>query len=101
MNLFLYMYLFTALACNHEIQHLIIIIFLNWLLVVKKKDFGFGSGLGSKFNCAARVGSGRVGSDDLGYRSGSGFSLKPVQTSTRLWVLMASRAVCSEHAHSS
>ncbi len=48
----------------------------------KKKDFGFGSGSGSKFNCAARVGSGRVGSDDLGYGPGSGFSLKPVQTSS-------------------
>ncbi len=31
----------------------------------------------AKFNCAARVGS-----DDLGYGPGSGFSLKPVQTST-------------------
>ncbi len=29
------------------------------------------------------VGSGRVGSDDLGYGPGSGFSLKPVQTSNR------------------
>ncbi len=37
MNMFLYMYLFTALACNHEIQHLIYFIFLNWLFVVKKK----------------------------------------------------------------
>ncbi len=56
---------------------------LNWLVVVKKKkkDLGFGSGSGSKFNCAARVGLGRVGSDDLGYGPGSGFSLKPVQTS--------------------
>ncbi len=55
----------------------------NWLFVVKKnnKDFGFGSGSGFTFNCAAR-GSGRVGSDDLGFGSGSGFSLKPVQTST-------------------
>ncbi len=42
----------------------------------------FGSGSGSKFNCAARVGSGRVGSDDLGYGPGSGFSFEPVQTST-------------------
>ncbi len=46
----------------------------------------FGSGSGSKFNCAARVGSGRVGSgrvgsDDLGYGPGSGFSFEPVQTS--------------------
>ncbi len=37
----------------------------------------FGSGSGSKFNCAARVGS-----DDLGYGPGSGFSFEPVQTST-------------------
>ncbi len=36
-------------------------------------DFGWGS----KFNCAARVGS-----DDLGYGPGSGFSFKPVQTSS-------------------
>ncbi len=45
MNLFLYMYLFTAPACNHEIQHLIYLFILNWLFVVKKKkkkDFGFG-----------------------------------------------------------
>ncbi len=42
----------------------------------------FGSGSGSKFNCAARVGRGRVGSDDLGYGPGSGFSFEPVQTSS-------------------
>ncbi len=42
----------------------------------------FGSGSGSKFNCAARVGSGRVGSDDLGYGPGSGFSFEPVQNSS-------------------
>ncbi len=36
----------------------------------------FGSGSGSKLNCAARVGS-----DDLGYGPGSGFSFEPVQTS--------------------
>ncbi len=35
-----------------------------------------GSGSGSKFNRAARVGS-----DDLGYGPGSGFSFEPVQTS--------------------
>ncbi len=39
----------------------------------------FGSGSGSKFNCAAPVGS---WSDDLGYGPGSGFSFEPVQTST-------------------
>ncbi len=37
----------------------------------------FGSGSGSKFNCAARVGS-----DNLGYGPGSGFSFEPVQTSS-------------------
>ncbi len=36
------------------------------------------SGSGSKFNCAARVGS-----DDLGYGPGSGFNFKPVQTSSK------------------
>ncbi len=41
----------------------------------------FGSSSGSKFNCAARVGS---GSDDLGYGPGSDFSFEPVQTSTLL-----------------
>ncbi len=46
----------------------------------------FGSGSGSKFNCAARVGSGRVGSDDLGYGPGSGFSFEPVQTSN-MWLV--------------
>ncbi len=38
----------------------------------------FGSGSGSKFNCAVRVGS-----DDLGYGPGSGFSFEPVQTSRK------------------
>ncbi len=37
----------------------------------------FRSGSGSKFNCAARVGS-----DDLGYGPGSGFSFEPVQNSS-------------------
>ncbi len=41
---------------------------------------GSRSGSGSKFNHAARVGSG--GSDNLGYGPGSGFSFEPVQTST-------------------
>ncbi len=41
-------------------------------------DFGSGSGL----NLTVPLGSGRVGSDDLGYGPGSGFSFEPVQTST-------------------
>ncbi len=44
------------------------------LFVVGRGDLGSGSG--SKFNCAARVGS-----DDLGYGPGSGFSFEPVQNS--------------------
>ncbi len=43
----------------------------------------FGSGSGSKFNCGR---SGRVGSDDLGYGPGSGFSFEPVQTSKQFTV---------------
>ncbi len=39
------------------------------------------SGSGSKFNCAARVGS-----DDLGYGPGSGFNFKPVQTSSKKYI---------------
>ncbi len=55
--------------------------FFSWLLVGGVGG-DFGTGSGSKFNCAARVGSGRVGSDDLGYGPGSGFSFEPVQTSS-------------------
>ncbi len=67
-----------TVACNRETQPFVIFIFL--LLAIRcggKKDFRFESGSGSKFNCAARVGS-----DDLGYGPGSGFTLKPLQTST-------------------
>ncbi len=77
MNLFLYMYLFTALACNHEIQHLYLFIYLNEIIrceKTNKKDFGFGSGSGSKFNCAARVGSGRVRRSRV--RAGFGLQFK-------------------------
>ncbi len=77
MNLLLYMYLFTE-RCMQSWNTSSFF----WLFIVKKqknkRDFGFGSGSGSKFNCAARVGS-----DDLGYGPGTGFSLKPVQTSNR------------------
>ncbi len=73
MNLFLYMYLFTALACNHEIQHLIY--FKLTIRCEKKKT----SGSGSKFNCVARVGSGQTISGTGRVRASV---LKPVQTST-------------------
>ncbi len=44
----------------------------------------FESGSGSKFKLCC---SGRVGSDDLGYGPGSGFSFEPVQTSSSGWLL--------------
>ncbi len=82
MNLFLYMCLFTALACNHEIQHLIFIYFFKLAIRCKKKKKTSGSGRVRALNLTVQLGSGRVRSDDLGYGPGSGFSLKPVQTST-------------------
>ncbi len=51
-------------------------IYFYFLLAIRLGG-DFGSGSGSKLNCATRVGS-----DDLGYGPGSGFSLKPVQTSS-------------------
>ncbi len=55
----------------------------SFFLLAIRWGGGGGSrvGSGSKFNRAARVGSGRVGSDNLGYGPGSGFSFEPVQTS--------------------
>ncbi len=41
------------------------------------------SGRVRALNLTVPLGSGRVGSDDLGYGPGSGFSFEPVQTSTR------------------
>ncbi len=40
------------------------------------------SGRVRALNLTVPLGSGRVGSDDLGYGPGSGFSFKPVQNST-------------------
>ncbi len=40
------------------------------------------SGRVRALNLTVPLGSGRVGSDNLGYRPGSGFSFEPVQTST-------------------
>ncbi len=42
------------------------------------------SGWVRALNLTVPLGSGRVGSDDLGYGLGSGFSFEPVQTSTLL-----------------
>ncbi len=40
------------------------------------------SGRVRALNLSVPLGSGRVGSDDLGYGPGSGFSFEPVQTSS-------------------
>ncbi len=43
------------------------------------------SGRVRALNLTVLLGSGRVGSDDLGYGPGSGFSFEPVQTSNPNW----------------
>ncbi len=50
---------------------------------MKKKNKISGSGRVRALNLTVPLGSGRVGSDDLGHGPGSGFSLKPVQTSSQ------------------
>ncbi len=48
---------------------------------------GAGGGISGRvraLNLTVLLGSGRVGSDDLGYGPGSGFSFEPVQTSSSL-----------------
>ncbi len=45
----------------------------------------WGGGISGRvraLNLTVPLGSGRVGSDDLGYGPGSGFSFEPVQTSS-------------------
>ncbi len=54
--------------------------FLSWLFVG-----GGGGGISGRvraLNLTVPLGSGRVGSDNLGYGPGSGFSFEPVQTSS-------------------
>ncbi len=43
------------------------------------------SGWVRALNLTVPLGLGRVGSDDLGYGPGSGFSFEPVQTSSRVY----------------
>ncbi len=52
-------------------------IFFFWLFV----GGDLGSGRVRALNLTVPLGSGRVGSDNLGYGPGSGFSFEPVQTS--------------------
>ncbi len=51
--------------------------FFSWLFVGR----GGISGRVRALNLTVPLGSGRVGSDNLGYGPGSGFSFEPVQTS--------------------
>ncbi len=47
--------------------------------------YSLGGGISGRVravNITVPLGSGRVGSDNLGYGPGSGFSFEPVQTST-------------------
>ncbi len=52
--------------------------FFSWLFV----GGGGISGRVRALNLTVPLGSGRVGSDNLGYGPGSGFSFEPVQTSS-------------------
>ncbi len=66
---------------------LFIYLFIYFKLAIrckKKKKKTSGSGRVRALNLTVPLGSGRVGSDDLGYGLGSGFSFKPLQTSTPL-----------------
>ncbi len=47
---------------------------------------GVISGRVRALNLTVPLGSGRVGSDDLGYGPGSGFSFEPVQTSNKITI---------------
>ncbi len=52
-----------------------------FLLAIRWGGGGF-SGRVRALNLTVPLGSGRVGSENLGYGPGSGFSFEPVQTST-------------------
>ncbi len=56
-------------------------LFPFFLLFVVGAGGGRISGRVRALNLTVPLGSGRVGSDDLGYGPGSGFSFEPVQTS--------------------
>ncbi len=67
-------------------------------------SLGGGGGISGRvraLNLTVPLGSGRVGSDNLGYGPGSGFSFEPVQTSSVCALEMSVRArasdVCAEN----
>ncbi len=53
-----------------------------FLLAIRWGGSRVGSGRVRALNLTVPLGSGRVGSDNLGYGPGSGFSFEPVQTSS-------------------
>ncbi len=58
------------------------------------------SGRVRALNLTVPLGSGRVGSDDLGYGPGSGFSFEPVQTSTcTAFIYCLYEEVCIPNSH--
>ncbi len=66
-------------ACNREMQPFSFFFFVGYSLG------GEGGGISGRvraLNLTVPLGSGRVGSDNLGYGPGSGFSFEPVQTSS-------------------
>ncbi len=65
-------------ACNREIKPFSFF----FLLAIRWGGGGGISGRVRALNLTVPLGSGRVGSDNLGYGPGSGFSFEPVQTST-------------------
>ncbi len=67
-------WLIRFFACNREMQPFSF--FFCYSL------WGVISGRVRALNLTVPLGSGRVGSDDLGYGPGSGFSFEPVQTSS-------------------
>ncbi len=72
-------WLIRFFACNREMQPFSF--FFSYSLLCGGGGGGF-SGRVRALNLTVPLGSGRVGSDDLGYGPGSGFSFEPVQTST-------------------
>ncbi len=61
---------------------------------------GGGGGISGRvraLNLTVPLGSGRVGSDNLGYGPGSGFSFEPVQTSSALIFICLSLAYVSKY----
>ncbi len=77
-------WLIRFFACNREMQPFSF--FFSYSLL----GGGGGGGISGRvraLNLTVPLGSGRVGSDDLGYGPGSGFSFEPVQTSSLTLIL--------------